>query len=253
MIKELLVRAKKQGFTSLIMTVDLTWFGNREACQRLSPTIPPKATPSVVFDGIKYLPWSWDYMSTKPIGMSLIPGFGTLGEFFGSGAFDQSFNWDDIQWLRDNWEGTMALKGVVRPDIAEKAVEMGIDTIWISNHGARQLDGSVPALAVLADIKAAVDRKVKEMAVNNPQCNKVNNVCIIVDGGITRGTDIIKALALGADGVGLGKAYIYGLSAGGSDGLATAFRILRKEMQDKTFLSNRDIKIDKMTISKMHT
>ena len=112
------------------------------------------------------------------------------------------------------WGGPAALKGVVRPDDAKKALEVGFSTIWVSNHGARQLETSPATIDVLPSIRDAVGP----------------NVEIILDGGVQRGTDIAKALALGADSVGVGKPYLYGLAAGGTPGVIKALDILRVEL-----------------------
>ena len=112
------------------------------------------------------------------------------------------------------WGGPAALKGVVRPDDAKRALEVGFSTIWVSNHGARQLETSPATIDVLPSIREAVGP----------------NVEIIMDGGVQRGTDIAKALALGADSVGVGKPYLYGLAAGGTSGVIKALDILRVEL-----------------------
>jgi isopentenyl diphosphate isomerase/L-lactate dehydrogenase-like FMN-dependent dehydrogenase len=118
------------------------------------------------------------------------------------------------EWLVKEWGGPAALKGVVRADDAKKALEIGFSTIWVSNHGARQLETSPATIDVLPCIRRAVGPGIE----------------IILDGGIQRGTDIAKALALGADSVGVGKPYLYGLAAGGTAGVSKAFDILRVEL-----------------------
>ena len=119
------------------------------------------------------------------------------------------------QWIANEWGGELALKGVVRADEAVRALDHGFTAIWISNHGGRQLETSVPTINVLPEIRAAVG----------------NDVEIVIDGGIMRGTDIAKAIALGADAVGCGKAYLYGLAAGGKPGVAKAVHILEDELK----------------------
>ena len=127
---------------------------------------------------------------------------------------DPAFDWKDAEWLCSEWDGPVAIKGCARPETAVRALESGFKTIWISNHGGRQLDGSPATIDTLPAIREAV----------GPDAE------IILDGGIQRGTDICKALALGADGVGFGKPYIYGLGAGGSEGVIKALEILRVEL-----------------------
>jgi isopentenyl diphosphate isomerase/L-lactate dehydrogenase-like FMN-dependent dehydrogenase len=128
------------------------------------------------------------------------------------------FSWKDSEWLLGEWNrGNVALKGVIRPDDAVKAVqEYGFDTVWVSNHGGRQLNTAPATIDVLPSIRNAVG----------------NDVRIIIDGGIQRGEDIIKAMALGADGVGIGKPYLWGLCAGGYDGVNKVYDILQREMEE---------------------
>ncbi len=124
------------------------------------------------------------------------------------------FGWSDAEWLLGEWNGPAAPKGVVRPEDAVKAKEIGFSTIWISNHGARQLETSPATIDVLPSIREAVGPDME----------------IILDGGVQRGTDIAKALALGADSVGVGKPYLWGLAAGGEAGVNKAYDILRVEL-----------------------
>jgi isopentenyl diphosphate isomerase/L-lactate dehydrogenase-like FMN-dependent dehydrogenase len=125
-----------------------------------------------------------------------------------------AFDWKDAEWLLGEWNGPSAIKGVVRPDDAIKAKEIGFTTMWVSNHGARQLETSPATIDVLPSIRDAVGADTE----------------IILDGGIQRGTDIAKALALGADAVGIGKPYLYGLTAGGEKGVKKAIEILKVEL-----------------------
>jgi (S)-mandelate dehydrogenase len=131
--------------------------------------------------------------------------------------FDPSFSWDDIKRFRDLWPRKLLLKGVLRADDAERAVAAGVDGLVISNHGGRQLDGAVSGIDALPEIVSAVGGRVS----------------ILVDGGVRRGSDIAKAVALGAEGVILGRAPVYGLAAGGRGGVARAIEILADEL-DRT-------------------
>ena len=137
----------------------------------------------------------------------------SLAHFVNS-QLNPAFSWDDASWLVKEWgdTGPRAIKGICRPTDARKALDIGFTTIWVSNHGGRQLDTSPATIDILPAIRKAVGP----------------NVEIILDGGIQRGTDIAKALALGADGVAIGKPYLYGLAAGGRHGVAKAFSILRQ-------------------------
>jgi isopentenyl diphosphate isomerase/L-lactate dehydrogenase-like FMN-dependent dehydrogenase len=133
---------------------------------------------------------------------------------FVNSQLSPEFGWSDAEWLLGEWNGPAAIKGVVRPEDAKKAVETGFSTIWVSNHGARQLETSPATIDVLPSIREAVGPDVE----------------VILDGGVQRGTDICKAIALGADAVGVGKPYLWGLAAGGYDGVNKAYNILKVEL-----------------------
>jgi isopentenyl diphosphate isomerase/L-lactate dehydrogenase-like FMN-dependent dehydrogenase len=175
-------------------------------------------------------------------------------------AFDPSFSWDDAEWLVNEWGdvGPVALKGVVRPGDAKTAVERGFDAVWVSNHGGRQLETAPATIDVLPSVRtalggtkawvaarraadavrkqggddAAVARAVARDAPAMATSKRTGlPIEVLLDGGVQRGTDIVKALVLGADGVGLGKPYLYGLCAGGERGVAKVFDILRDETE----------------------
>ena len=128
--------------------------------------------------------------------------------------FDQSVTWKDIEWAKSIWGGPVVLKGILSPDDARLCVEHGVDGVIVSNHGGRQLDGVRSAIAALPDVVEAVDGKLD----------------VILDGGVRRGTDIVKALALGAKACMIGRPFLYGLAARGGPGVALALQILRNEL-----------------------
>jgi (S)-mandelate dehydrogenase len=140
-----------------------------------------------------------------------------VNAFVGHGMFDPSFCWDDVRWFRDIWPRKLLLKGVLRADDAERAVAAGFDGIVLSNHGGRQLDGAISGLDALPEVLRAV----------------AGRASVLVDGGVRRGSDIAKAVALGAEGVLLGRAPVYGLAAGGRAGVEHALAILADEL-DRT-------------------
>merc|ERR1712176_871756 len=167
-------------------------------------------------EAIRKPAWTYDFLSHEPYTYACIntdvPA-DSLAAFVNS-QIAPEFDWRDAEWLLGEWNGPAAPKGVVRPEDAKNAIEIGFSSIWVPNHGARQLDTSPATIDVLPSIRQAVGPDVE----------------IILDGGVQRGTDIAKALALGADSVGLGKAYLWGLAAGGTEGVIKAYEILKVEL-----------------------
>jgi isopentenyl diphosphate isomerase/L-lactate dehydrogenase-like FMN-dependent dehydrogenase len=216
LVKDVIAKAKEGGFGALALTVDFTWYGNRERDIRNDFSIPPKYNLTQTIEAIKKPAWTYDFLSHEPYTYACIntdvPA-DSLAAFVNS-QIAPEFGWSDAEWLLGEWNGPAAPKGVVRPEDAVKAKEIGFSTIWISNHGARQLDTSPATIDVLPSIREAVGPDME----------------IILDGGVQRGTDIAKALALGADSVGVGKPYLWGLAAGGEAGVNKAYDILRVEL-----------------------
>ncbi|MGH7005516.1 MAG: alpha-hydroxy acid oxidase, partial [Alphaproteobacteria bacterium] len=211
-------RAKRAGYTGLVVTTDIPVYGNREWDLR-NFRRPMKLNLRNMLDVPLHLRWLIDVLI--PHGMPRFKNLGDLlppGQDSAQGAsavlgreLDPSLNWDDIVWLRDLWQGNLIVKGISTVEDAEMAVRHGVDGIVISNHGGRQLDGAVSSMEVLREIAASVKGRITVMA----------------DGGFRRGTDILKAKALGTDAVLIGRATIYGLAAGGEDGASHAIDILR--------------------------
>ena len=220
LLKAVLDRAKELGFTALALTADLSWVGNRERETRTGFTVPPDYSVRQCIDAIKAPAWTYDYMSREPYGYKAVPDADfpaeTLVDFIAA-QMKPEFDWKDAEWLINEWgsTGPVALKGVACVDDAARAVEAGFQSIWVSNHGGRQLDSSIATLDVLPEVREAVGPDVE----------------IIVDGGVRRGLDVIKALARGADSVGLGRAYLFGLAAGGQPGVEKALSILGRDVE----------------------
>lgn len=216
LVEDFLTRAKAAGFTGCILTVDVPVSGNRERDPRNKFGMPPKMSPTLVKQVLARPGWLFDYLTTPAITASNFDGLaqneGVMG--FIDRQFSRSVTWDDAKWMRDYWGEGFAIKGISTVDDARRAVDIGADAVWISNHGGRQLDTSVPTIDLLAGIVAAV----------NEQAD------IILDGGIRRGSHIAKALALGATGVAVGRAWLYGLGAGGEAGVSRALTILETEL-----------------------
>ena len=145
----------------------------------------------------------------------VIPGKGPMLYADVTAALEQSVvTWDDLKWIRQAWNGPIVIKGIHTPEDARRAVDMGADALVVSNHGGRQLDGVAPTLRVLPEVVAAVGDRIE----------------VLLDGGIRRGSDIVKALCLGARAVMVGRAYAYGLGAAGGAGVARAIEILRADL-----------------------
>ncbi|MEM6627385.1 MAG: alpha-hydroxy acid oxidase, partial [Pseudomonadota bacterium] len=213
----ILDRVREAGFTGLILTVDATVAGNRERDPRNQFTIPPKLNSRNVLNTLARPRYLLDLMTTPTIGAANFPttlSGGGVAELI-NGQFDRSVTWDYASWLKNKWGGPLAIKGLCLPEDARRAVDIGADAVWVSNHGGRQVDTAPPSIDTLSEIVDAVADQAE----------------IIFDGGIRRGSDIVKALALGATGVAIGRAYLYGLAAGGEAGVAKAIDILRSELE----------------------
>lgn len=151
--------------------------------------------------------------------MDASSGFTAIAQHVAS-LFDPSATWDDVAHVRDLWRGPLAIKGILHPEDAQKALDIGADAVIVSNHGGRQLDHSPSAIAALPDVVAAIGSRCE----------------IILDGGVKRGTDILKALALGANACSIGRSYLWGLSAGGEAGVSRAIELLARELDNSMAL-----------------
>ncbi len=216
LLEGILERAKAAGYTGLVLTVDLPVMGNRERDPRNGFSVPVQLNAKTIPQALGKPGYLIDLMRGGP---AVPANFNTAGKKDAldreNGRFDPSISWEYLAWLRDQWEGPLGIKGLSRPEDARRALDTGVDTIWISNHGGRQLDTCPATIDTLQPIAEAV----------NGQAD------IILDGGIRRGTDIIKALALGADAVAVGRPYLYGLAAGGEAGVNRAIEILESELR----------------------
>ena len=217
LVKEVLQRVRAAGFHGVILTVDVPVAGNRERDPRNGFSIPPAVTPQTAAQVLTRPAWAWDLLRQpriKPANFAHLPEppGGIIG--FINSQFDRSVTWKDAAWLREEWGGPFAIKGIINPADAERAVALGADAVWVSNHGGRQLDTCPTTIDALEAIVAAVAGRAE----------------VILDGGVRRGSDIVKALALGAQAVALGRAYLWGLAAGGEAGVARALAILEAEL-----------------------
>ena len=219
--RDLVRRAAGAGYQAMMPTVDMAVSGRRERDVRHGFTLPPQIGLGTILDGIRHPGWTWRFIRSEPIVFSNVIGRsaadGTtpvaLADFINT-QFDPGFSWQDVAWLRDVWQGALVLKGIQTVADARIAADHGCDAIVLSNHGGRQLDGAPPALDLVAPVADAVG----------------DRVAVICDGGVRRGGDIVKALALGAHACMAGRAYLYGLGAGGEAGVDYAIELLAEEM-----------------------
>ncbi|MCG8504656.1 MAG: alpha-hydroxy-acid oxidizing protein [Sphingomonadales bacterium] len=212
LVKEMLDRARAAGYTALVLTVDFPITGNRERDPRNGFTIPPTYGVRQAIDAVRAPFWTRDFLLGPPIRYANLSGDTpavSLNQFVAE-QLHAGFDWKDAEWLLGEWNGNAVIKGVVRPDDARRAVELGFDAISISNHGGRQLDHSPAPIDALPAIADEIGSDAE----------------LILDGGVRRGTDILKALALGARAVSFARPYLYGLAAGGYAGASRALQIM---------------------------
>ena len=218
-VKGFLERAKAAGFTGCILTVDLPVAGNRERDPRNHFAIPPTPNLKVASQVLARPGWLWDLIRSPkiaPANFTHLQGQNDQGGLIGfvNAQFSRAVTWEDVEWMRDFWGPGFAIKGISRAEDAKRAVELGADAVWVSNHGGRQLDTSVPTIDLLPEIAEAVRGRAE----------------IIADGGVRRGSHVAKLLMRGATGVALGRASLFGLGAGGEQGVRRALQIMEDEL-----------------------
>ena len=222
LLKEMLQRAADAQYEGIMITVDTAVLGRRERDVRRGFSLPPKIGLDTVIDGVRHPRWTWDFLKSDPIQFANVKGNSSVGDGstpvtlsdYINSQFDPALSWRDIEWFRDNWPGMVMIKGVQTVEDAEIAAEMGVDGVILSNHGGRQLDGSRAPFDQLAEIVDAVGDKID----------------VICDGGIRRGSHVLKALSLGAKACSGGRYYLYALAAGGYEGTLRAFQLMQEEI-----------------------
>ena len=225
--KSVIARAKAAKCSALFVTVDLPIRGQRHPDIKNGLTVPPRLTARNVFDIVTKPAWTMKVLMGKRKSFGNVEAYlkktpGLLGAgAWANNHFDQSLNWRDIDWIRSLWPGKLVLKGINDVDDAKTAVSAGVDGIVVSNHGGRQLDGAPATATTLPQIARAVGDRLE----------------VLFDGGIRSGQDVLKALALGARGCLIGRAYLYGLAAMGEKGVATALDVIRKELDASMILT----------------
>ena len=189
--------------------------------------------------------WCWNMLHTKRRSFGNIHGhvegvadMSSLSSWTAT-QFDPKLSWDDVKRFQDRWGGKLILKGILDPEDAERAAGTGADALIVSNHGGRQLDGAMSSIAALPDIVAAVGSKIE----------------VLMDGGIRSGQDVIKAIALGAKGVFIGRAFLYGLGAMGEQGVSLSLDIIRRELDTTMALCGlRDVRdVDRRIIATLRS
>lgn len=217
---ELIRRAQAAKCSALVLTLDLQVQGQRHMDLKNGLTVPPKLTARNLLDVLTRPGWALNVLRSQRKSFGNLEGrikdadsLATLSQWI-AGQFDPTLSWKDVEWVKSLWGGKLILKGILDPEDARIAVSVGADAIVVSNHGGRQLDGTVSSIRALPEIVQAVGGR----------------TAILLDGGVRTGQSLLKALALGAQGVMIGRAYIYGLGAMGEAGVTAALDILRREL-----------------------
>jgi L-lactate dehydrogenase (cytochrome) len=210
LVREMIERAAAADYEALVLTVDTAVFGRRERDVRRGFSLPPTIGPGTILDGALHPAWTWSFVRNEPIRFANVVGRDvgdgaapvTLSDYINT-QFDPALSWADVDWLRSVWDGPIVIKGVQTVDDAVLAAERGVEAIALSNHGGRQLDGAPAAFSLVAPVADAVGGRTE----------------IICDGGVRRGSDIVKAVAAGATACMAGRAYLYALGAAGERGV----------------------------------
>ena len=222
LVTEMVQRAAANDYEALVLTVDTAVFGRRERDVRRGFSLPPTIGAGTIIDGLRHPAWTLAFLRNEPIRFANVVGRSVgdgsspvnLSDYINS-QFDPGLAWSDIEWLRSIWSGRIVVKGIQCVEDAVLAADLGLDAIALSNHGGRQLDGSPATLSLVSPVADAVGGRTQ----------------IICDGGVRRGSDIVKAVAAGADSVMAGRAYLYALGAAGEAGVDTLLGWWREDMR----------------------
>lgn len=218
--ERLLARAKAAHFGAVVLTVDVPVSGARERDLRNAFRLPFRVTPRLALDVLSRPGWLLRLArGGAPEFVNLVP-LGGAGNAQAQAALlaremDRTLDWESLAWVRRHWDGPLVLKGILHPKDALRAKACGVDAIVVSNHGGRQFDGAPSSIRALSGVLNALEGRMP----------------VLVDGGFRRGTDVLKALAMGARGVLLGRAPVYGLAAGGEEGVDAVLMMLRQEIE----------------------
>jgi isopentenyl diphosphate isomerase/L-lactate dehydrogenase-like FMN-dependent dehydrogenase len=210
--------AKEAGFEGLILTVDTAVGGIKWRDMRNGLTVPPKITLKTFIDMALKPKWWANLLTTAPLEFATFRNFNKPLSEIAATVFDPAVTFADVKWLRSVWKGKLIIKGIQTVEDAKQLAKIGVDAIILSNHGGRQLDKSVVPLEILPEVRKAVGKKGK-------------GTQIYIDGAIMSGADVLAAVALGADAVLIGRAYLYGAMAAGREGVQKVVNTLRFEME----------------------
>lgn len=230
--EQVIARARDAGCTALFVTVDLPMRGQRHADLKNGLVVPPRLTLRNAFDMLTKPSWALSVLMGKRKTFGNLEAYLNKSSALASGQwandnYDQTLSWDDVAWMRKVWPGKLVLKGILDAEDAKRAASLGVDAIVVSNHGGRQLDGAPSTIAALPRIADAAGDRIE----------------VLFDGGVRSGQDVLKALAHGARGCLIGRAYLYGLAAMGGDGVRKALGLIEQELRVSMSLTGvRDVK-----------
>jgi L-lactate dehydrogenase (cytochrome) len=231
-VREILARAREAGAKGIILTLDWTFAHRRDWG---SPAIPERLDAKAMLrfapQALRRPAWLWSFLraggppdltvpNLAPPGGAAPTFFGAYGEWMAT----PSPSWDDIAWMREQWGGPFVLKGIAHPEDARRAVAIGADAISVSNHGGNNIDGTPAAIRLLPAVVEVVGDEIE----------------VLLDGGVRRGSDVVKALALGARAVMTGRAYLWGMAAGGEAGVCNVLEIMRGGIEETLAGLGRD-------------
>jgi len=223
----LIDRAKAAGCSALVLTLDLQILGQRHKDIRNGLSTPPRFTPDHVYQVLTRPRWALQMLGTRNHSFGNIVGHAASATgmrsaaHWAAGQMYLELNWNDVEWIKQRWGGKLILKGILDEEDARLAVESGADAIVVSNHGGRQMDSAPSTISMLPAIVDAVKGRIE----------------VHLDGGVRSGQDALKALCLGARGVWLGRAFVYGLAARGQQGVSEVIEIVRKELDTSMAMS----------------
>lgn len=231
LVRDLVGRAAAAGYEALWLTVDTAVLGRRERDTRRGFSIPPQIGPGTILDGMLHPAWTYDFLTHEPLtfaNVAHLTSHAGINDDMGRGAyvmqnFDQALSWKDVEWLQSIWSGPIVLKGIQGVDDAVRAVELGVQGIALSNHGGRQLDDSPAPIELVEPVAQALQ----------------GAAAIICDGGVRRGSDIVKAIALGATACSIGRPYLYAMGTAGERGVDQLLSFYKEGMQRTMALTGR--------------